>query len=353
MLNELLHQTFLGNKLIDYIIAAAVFVAGLLAVYFIKKIIFTHLAKLTGKTSTETDDFILKICRKTFIPLAYYGVLYIALRSLELQQGLRKTMNVIGIGLVTFLGILFVTTVTEYLLRNYWINKEKDVAKENAYQGVLPAIKVVIWIIGIIFLLDNLGFEISAVVAGLGIGGAAVALGSQAILKDLFSYFAIIFDKPFEYGDFIIIGDFLGTIEHIGIKTTRIRSLGGEQLVFSNTDLTDSRLRNYKRMGRRRVVFKLGVVYQTQPDKLRKIPEIVKDIILSIEDTVFDRAHFSSYGDFSLIYEIVYYVIGSDYNRYMDIQQMINLAIKEKFTKEGIEFAYPTQTLFLSKTENG
>ena len=141
----------------------------------------------------------------------------------------------------------------------------------------------------------------------------------------------------------------MGVVDHIGIKTTRLLSLGGEQIVFSNTDLTDSRVRNYKRMAKRRVVFKLGVIYQTTSQQLKEIPKVIEDIIENIKDTIFDRAHFSTYNDFSLGFEIVYYVVGNDYNKYMDIQQEINLKIKEEFEKRKIEFAYPTQTLFLTK----
>jgi small-conductance mechanosensitive channel len=240
-----------------------------------------------------------------------------------------------------------------HVLEVYWVTKGDEISKTHGIKGikgVLPVIKVVVWGVGIAFLLDNLGFKISTVVAGLGIGGVAVALAAQAVLGDLFSYIAIQFDRPFEIGDFIIVGDKLGTIEHVGIKTTRIRSLGGEQLIFSNTDLTNSRVRNYKRMHKRRVVFKFGVIYQTSLEHMKEIPAIVTDIVKKVEDATFDRAHFCSYGDFSLDFEVVYYVIGSDYNKYMDIQQEINLAIMEEFTKRGIEFAYPTQTLFLNKT---
>ncbi|MDP2942472.1 MAG: mechanosensitive ion channel family protein, partial [Candidatus Omnitrophota bacterium] len=216
----------------------------------------------------------------------------------------------------------------------------------------LIVVKVLIWGGAIILFLDNLGFKISAIIAGLGIGGVAVALAAQAILKDLFSYFSIIFDQPFKIGDFIIVGDLMGTIEYIGIKTTRIRSLGGEMLIFSNSDLTDSRLRNYRLMEKRRVVFKLGVVYETSRERLKEIPKIIENSIKNVKDTMFDRAHFFSYGDFSLIFEIVYYVVGADYNKYMDIQQEINFAIKEEFERKGIEFAFPTQTLYVNKTES-
>ena len=212
-------------------------------------------------------------------------------------------------------------------------------------------IKILVWGGVVIFILDNFGFKISAVIAGLGIGGVAVALAAQAILKDLFSYFSIIFDHPFKIGDFIIIEDYMGTIEHVGIKTTRIRSLGGEMLVFSNSDLTDSRVRNYKLMEKRRVVFKLGVVYETPTERLKEMPKIIENSIKNVKDAILDRAHFFSYGDFSLIFEIVYYVVGADYNKYMDIQQEINFAIKEEFERKGIEFAFPTQTLYVNKTE--
>ena len=176
-----------------------------------------------------------------------------------------------------------------------------------------------------------------------------MALAAQSILGDLFSYFAILFDRPFEIGDFVIIGEYLGTIEHIGIKTTRIRSLGGEQVVFSNTDLTSSRMRNYKRMGKRRIVFKIGVTYQTSLDKMKAIPGIIERVIKNVKKTTFDRTHFFSYGDFSLVFEIVYYVMSRDYNEYMDIQQQINFGIKEEFEDRDIEFAYPTQTLYVNK----
>jgi len=220
-------------------------------------------------------------------------------------------------------------------------------------RGIETFLKITIWTIAVIVLLDNFGIEVSALVAGLGIGGIAIALAAQNILGDLFSYFIIYFDKPFEIGDFLIIDDYLGSIENIGIKTTRIRSLGGEELIFSNTDLVNSRIRNYKRMRKRRVLFRFGVIYQTSLEQLKEIPSIITEIVKQISGATLDRAHFSSYGDFSLDFEVVYYVNGRDYNKYMDIQQEINFKIKEEFEKRGIEFAYPTQTLFLEKENTG
>ncbi|MDZ7784695.1 MAG: mechanosensitive ion channel family protein [Halioglobus sp.] len=209
-------------------------------------------------------------------------------------------------------------------------------------------VHVVVWSVVLLVMLDNLGVNITALVAGLGVGGIAVALAAQNILGDLFASLSIVLDKPFVVGDFLIIGEHMGSVEKVGIKTTRVRSLSGEQLIFSNNDLLSSRIRNYGRMFERRVVFSVGVTYQTTAEKLKKIPDILSEAVEACEDVRFDRAHFQKYGDFALIFEIVYYVLSPDYTKYMDIQQAVNLTIFERFADEDIEFAYPTQTVFLN-----
>ncbi len=350
MLKDILKITFLENRISDYLIFLLTLILGIFVVRIIRSIILKRLKAWAEKTATTIDDFLISIFEKALLPLIYFGVFYLSTRTLTLNPTIGKLVDVLGVVLVTFFSIRFLVAIIDYSLRTYWLKREKDEAKERSIRGIIKVAKVIIWGIGVTFLLDNLGFKISTVIAGLGIGGIAAALAAQAILGDLFSYFSILFDRPFEIGDFIIVDNYMGTIEHIGIKTTRVRSLGGEQLVFSNTDLTNSRLRNYKRMDRRRVIFKLGVTYQTTLQQLKEIPKIIKKIIEDLEDAVFDRAHFFSYGDFSLDFEIVYYVLSRDYNLYMDLQQKINFAIKEEFEKRGIEFAYPTQTLYLSKT---
>ncbi|MFC1632249.1 mechanosensitive ion channel family protein [Candidatus Omnitrophota bacterium] len=308
-----------------------------------------RLRKWAEQTASTLDDLIVNLIREIVIPLAYFGAFYLAANTLTLHVLLSKIINVAGMALLTVFTARLLIILTGYGFKVYLAKREKDESLDRSLQGILNVVRAVIWGLAIVFFLDNIGFKISTVIAGLGIGGIAVALAGQAILKDLFSYFSIIFDRPFAIGDFIIINDYLGVVEHIGIKTTRIRSLGGEQLVFSNTDLTDSRVRNYKRMERRRVLFKLGVTYQTTMAQVKAIPKIIETVIKDVPDTIFDRAHFSSYGDFSLIFEIVYYVLGPDYNKYMDIQQEINFAIKAEFEKGGIDFAYPTQTLHVDK----
>jgi small-conductance mechanosensitive channel len=208
--------------------------------------------------------------------------------------------------------------------------------------------RVAIWSLVVLLVLDNLGITVTTLVAGLGVGGIAVALAAQNVLGDLFASLSIVLDKPFVVGDFLIIGESLGTVEKVGIKTTRIRSLSGEQLILSNNDLLHSRIRNYGRMYERRVLFSVGVTYQTPAEKLKRIPTIIRESIEAQSNVRFDRAHFQKYGDFALIFEVVYFVLTPSYNEYMDIQQAINLAIYERFESEGIEFAYPTQTLYMS-----
>ena len=196
--------------------------------------------------------------------------------------------------------------------------------------------------------LDNFGFNITTLVASLGIGGIAVALAVQNILGDLFASLSIALDKPFVNGDFVVIDDMMGTVKHIGLKTTRIQSLGGEELIFSNGDLLKSRIRNYKRMAERRIVFEIGVVFGTPAEKLRHINDIVRDVVGSHADARLDRTHFKKIGASSLDFEVVYYVLVPDYNRYMDVQQAINLQLIERLDAQGIDFAFPTQTLHIA-----
>ena len=207
--------------------------------------------------------------------------------------------------------------------------------------------KSVLWVTLAVLAVDNLGFDPTTMIAGLGIGGIAIALAMQNVLGDLIASLSIILDKPFEVGDFIVIDDLSGNVERIGLKTTRLRSLSGEQLVLSNNDLLQSRVKNYKRMKERRVLFTLGVVYETSHEKLVKIPQLVREIISGESKASFGRAHFSGYGDFALNYDIVYFVRTPLFDDYMDVQQNINLEIFRKFAEEGIEFAYPTRKVFV------
>ena len=347
---DILDQVFFGNRILDYIIAVSTLFLGLIFVKVVVRAVIKRLKKLAQKTSTTFDDLLVEIVERVVFPGLYLSCFYLSVKILKLPVAIDGVANALQLTVVTFFATRLVIMFSSYSLNIYLGKKQEDPSLVRSLEGMFKAIKFLIWALAVIILLDNLGYKVSTLIAGLGIGGIAVAIAAQALLKDFFSYFSIVFDRPFKLGDFIIIGDFMGTVEHIGIKTTRIRSLGGEQVIFSNTDLTDSRVRNYKLMEKRRVVFSIGVTYETSLRQLKEIPKIIENIIKNIKDTAFDRAHFFSYGDFSLIFEVVYFVLNSDYNKYMDIQQEINFAIKEEFERQNIEFAYPTQTLYLKKT---
>lgn len=347
MVQDAIKKVFLNNSLANYLISLAIFLFGIIFFKILSRFLYIRFQKFTQKTKNLFDDFLIRVLYKNFMPLVYFGILYFSLVRLNLSVKVYKGLKILGLILFVTYGINFITSLVNFLLERYFSKTEEEALKAKSFNGVIVVLRFILWSISIIFLLDNFGFKIGSVLAGLGIGGVAIALAAQSLLGDLFSYFAILFDKPFNIGDFIIIDNFQGTIEHVGIKTTRIRSLSGEQVILSNSDLTGSRLKNYKRMDKRRVLFRIGVTYDTSASQLEKIPGIIRDIINSVEKTKFDRAHFYEYGDFSLNFEIVYYVLENDYNIYMDIQQKINLALFKKFAEEKIEFAFPTQTLYM------
>ena len=350
-MKEFLNKNYFGNTIEAYLVSLGIFIGGIIIVKIAEKIVLFRLKKWAEKTETTLDDFLIKRVEKSIVPLLYFGVFYAAISSLALNDKAKNIIEIASLVVLTFFIVRFISSIIMFSL-TYFIKKQ-DRGEEKAKQlrGMTVLINIFIWAIGLVFLMGNLGFDVSAVIAGLGIGGIAIALAAQAILGDLFSYFVIFFDRPFEVGDFITVQDKVGTVEYTGIKTTRVRALTGEQLVFSNTDLTNSRVHNFKKMEERRVVFRLGVVYQTSAAQLEEIPKIVKEIIEQHNDVRFDRGHFATYGDFSLNFEFVYFVIGSEYVKYMDTQQSINMKIYREFENRGIEFAYPTQTLFLNKEE--
>jgi len=206
---------------------------------------------------------------------------------------------------------------------------------------------IIIWALAAAMILTNLGYEIGPLIAGLGVGGLAIGLAAQSLFRDLFSALAIIFDKPFVRGDFITFdkGDYLGEVEKIGMKTTRLRALGGEQIIVSNAQLLDKEIRNYRRMARRRVSFEIGVVYATPHEALRQIPAMIESSVSAVEGATFDRSHFKSFGDSALVFETVYWIESRDYTDYMNRQQEILLNIHSAFEQAGLDFAFPTRTL--------
>ena len=227
--------------------------------------------------------------------------------------------------------------------------KRNAATSNHVFFMLKKIIQLIVLVVALLVILYVLKVDLSGVVVGLGVGGIAIALAVQSTLSDVFSAFSIYFDRPFEIGDFVVIGDQAGTVTNIGMKSTRINLLQGEELIISNKELTSARVRNFKKLQKRRVNFKIGVTYDTPLVKLKKIPGIVGEIIKNQEFAEVDRVHFSEFGDFSLKFEVVYYVLVADYTKYMDVQQEIYFAIKEAFEKEGIEMAFPTQTIYINK----
>ena len=344
---------FLGNTVREYLTSAGVFVGVLLVLPIARAIILRRLKAFSERTANDLDDLLHDLLRRVVGPVVYlFTALYFGTLVLTLPESL-------GLLVQSLLVIVLAIKVAQVLqgLAAYGIRKwteqtaKEDPASAAMLKNVTWVVQLMIWAATVLFIFDNLGINITAFVASLGIGGVAVALAAQSVLGDAFSSFAIFLDKPFQVGDFIIVGDLLGTVEQVGFKTTRICSLGGEQLIFSNSDLTSSRIKNYKRMRERRVVFSLGVIYQTPLEKVKALPPMIKRVVDEHEYARFDRAHFKSFGDFALIYEVVYYVLRPDYNTYMDVQQSMNFRLMEEFEKAGLEFAYPTQQLFVTRTE--
>jgi small-conductance mechanosensitive channel len=348
-MNELLARTYYGNTVQEYLIVMGTSLLGILMIMFFKKYILKKVSAWTGKTTSKLDDFVVQGVDRFGIPALYVGVVYVVIHYLSVSESVGRIFKFIITLVLTFLALRILSSIILRILQMHVSKKERGAEKIKELGGLMLVINFVIWAIGLLFLFDNLGFNVTAALAGLGIGGVAIALASQNILGDLFNYFVIFFDKPFETGDFIIVDDKMGVVDYIGVKSTQVKSLSGEQLIFANSDLTASRIHNFKRMQRRRIVFQLGIVYDTTLDQLKIIPELLKSIIKNQKMAEFDRAHFASYGDYSLNFEIVYYVLSSDYNNYMDIQQRINFDIFEEFEKRGIEFAFPTQSLLVKE----
>ncbi len=342
---DILSKIFFGNSVQNWLLALAVFTVGWLIIRVFKRVILKSLKRWSLKSKANLDDFFIETVEKSVVPLFYLAVFRLGLGFLDISPAVSNVVYVATLLFLTFFILRIITSVIRQFVFSYIETKENSETKEKQAKGLLLIVNIVIWILGIVFIIDNLGYNVTTLITGLGIGGIAIALAAQTILGDLFSYFVIFFDRPFEIGDFIIVEDKMGTIEYIGLKTTRVRTLSGEQLICSNTYLTNSRVHNFKRMDQRRVVFKLGVTYQTAPDVIKKIPGLVRSIIESTDNVTFDRGHFSGFGDFSLNFEFVYYILSAEYNVYMDKQQEIYFNVLTQFEEQKIHFAYPTQTI--------
>lgn len=343
--------SFWGNTAGRWIAAIAVFFLVLAILYGIRAFLTRRVASWAGRTSSDWDDAAIQTLQETRGWFLLLLALFAASLVLQFPEGrnerIREIIQTVAILALLLQAAFWGNVFIRAVLERYARRKTEDPAAVTTVSALAFVGKLVLFSLLALLALDNLGIDVTALITGLGVGGIAVALAVQNILGDLLASLSIVFDKPFVLGDFIIVGDKMGTVQKIGLKTTRLKSISGEQLVFSNNDLLQSRIQNFKRMEERRVVFKLGVTYDTPRERLKEIPGVVRAIIESQDQVRFDRAHFAGFGDFSLNFEIVYYVLQPDYNLYMDIQQVINLAIHERFEAMSVEFAFPTQTVQL------
>lgn len=344
----MLNYTFFGNPVSDWLMAVAATVMLFSLARIAKAILLKQFKRMASANDTPWYDISVKILERIHFLFLMIAAVYAGTLILSLPDAaVNLAANVFLIALLLQTGRLVSQAIRSAFEHYRRQQLQKNADAVTMLSSVSFLTRMLLWIVLLLVALDNFGVNITALVAGLGVGGVAVALAVQNILGDIFASFSIVLDKPFVIDDFIIVGDHMGTVEYVGLKTTRIRSLSGEQLIFANQDLLGSRIRNFKRMFERRVVFSIGILYQTPLEKVEMIPGMIKQIVEDQNAVRFDRAHFKEYGAYSLNFEIVYWVLDPDYNLYMDIQQAINLAIYRQFAREGIEFAYPTQTLFI------
>lgn len=346
---SVIQQELFGNPAWTWLVAVAI--AGLVPLVLkgLKRLIVHRLAAVAQRTTTPLDDLAAKVLGGTKAFFLALVAVYAGASVLSLPEVVGRVIHFFSaVALLVQVGIWGSIAVTFWMTYTVRQKAKEDPGTATTMSALGFLVKLVLWTVILLLTLDNLGVDITALVAGVGIGGIAVALAVQNILGDLFASLSIVLDKPFVIGDFIVVGDLMGTVEHVGLRTTRVRSLSGEQIVFSNDDLLNTRIRNYKRMAERRVVFAVGVTYQTPREKLAAIPGIIRDCVEVQELTRFDRSHFKQYGPYSLDFETVYYMLDPDYTKFMDTQQAVNLLVHERFEEQGIEFAYPTQTVFVA-----
>jgi len=340
-------QLLQANDTADFALALGIVLGVWIVLAIAKHAGRLALAHFAQRTGARWFGVLADVARATSLLLLLPVALYAGATVLDVPARLERFVEH-----ATVVALLLQAGLWIHRFIGRWVAQKLEFDRQHEPEGATAlgllafAGRVAAWSLLLLLALDQLNFDITALVAGLGIGGVAVALALQNILGDLFASLSIVLDKPFVVGDFIVVDDLRGEVERVGIKTTRVRSLDGELLIFANGDLLKSRIRNFRRMRERRVLFTVGVTYQTPLEKVRRIPQWLREAIEAQPRTRFDRAHFKEYGDSALLFEIVYYVLDRDYNLFMDLQQAVNVAIFERFEGEGVEFAYPTRTLY-------
>jgi small-conductance mechanosensitive channel len=338
-----------NNTIFEWLVAAGIAILLFVLLRLAKALLVYRTRKLAERFDSETGRSMVDILASTRSWFLMMVAIYAASLTLDVMPKVTHTLRVLTIVLLLIQAAIWGTSLINLAIARYVRSKmETDAASVTTIAALGFLGRVAMWAIVVLLALENLGVDVTALVAGLGVGGVAVALAAQNILGDLFSSLSIVLDKPFVLGDSIAVGADVGTVEKIGLKTTRLRSVSGELLVFSNSDLLQSRIRNFKRMYERRVLFSVGVTYQTPYDKLAAIPGMLREAVESQAGVRFDRAHLKELGGSSINFEVVYFMLTPDYLPYMDTQQAINLWLVKTFATQAIELAYPTQTLYIN-----
>ncbi len=333
----------------ELLIALTITAAAGVAMLLLRALLLRHLSTLAQRTEHRVDDMVVVLVRHTHAFFLWAVALEIGSWQLTLPAALITGWRVLFVSLLVLQGALWANAVLDALVKER-IKAAASSTIATTYDFLSSLGKVIVWSLAALIILDNIpGVEIGTLLASLGIGGVAIALAVQNILSDLFAYLSIALDKPFAIGDFIAVDELMGTVEYIGLRSTRLLSVSGEQLIFSNHDLVSSRIRNYGRMEKRRATFTVGVTYETPVEKLEKVPDLIREIVEAQQGTQFERAFLKTMGDSALIYEVVYYLTPPDYSLYVQTQQAINLAVLRRFGQEGIDIAYPTQMIYLTQ----
>tara|TARA_Y100001970_G_scaffold147328_1_gene180889 strand:+ start:37585 stop:38670 length:1086 start_codon:yes stop_codon:yes gene_type:complete len=351
--NSFTNILFINNYIWEWLLAILSIAIIYLALIFIKNLAEKKLKKFADKTSNNFDDYLLEILSSTSKIFVLIGAINIGCEIVKLDTNITNILNHVFILALFWQITKWVILIANIIFARYKKIKEinDDMHGVTAINGLTAISKFVIWLIFLMLAMDNLGVDITALVAGLGIGGLAIALAAQSILGDLFASLTIMIDKPIAIGDYVVVDNFMGNVKAIGIKSTKLESLTGEEIIISNSDLLNSRLRNYhqSRMKKRRSTMKIGIIYETDFKKLKKVQEILKHIVKSNPKTEYIRAIFTDFGDFSLDFELTYNVLSPDYETLTEINHEIRLKIFETFEKENLEFAYPTRTIHIAK----
>lgn len=353
----LTHYSLWGNTAYDYLLSVGIFLASLLVLKIFEKIIASRFKKVSSATENEFDDTIAAVVNDIGSLFYLVTAFFLATQWIEINQLIHKIINIIFAVVAAREGINTISRLIKYGANKY-LEKVKetesdlDVEHATTIVGLMrKSVVVILWLVVATFILSNFGINVASLITGLGVGGIAIGFALQNILGDIFSSISIFLDKPFQVGDRVQIGEDIGTVKKIGIKSTRIETLRGEELIISNKELTSTRVQNYTDMDKIRDRISIGVSYFTSQENLKEIPDMIQTIVENEEEVIFDRCNLNSYGDFSIDFKVVYFVDTDNFVEFDRKKEQLYLSIYDKFKEKGIEFPFPTQTVHLKQDE--